>query len=246
MIKKVVQEKTVQKVVLARKTTLTFPSVLNPLALLHLLYKKRKNSTIFLIQFSKEKAFLGATPERLYKREKNVVVVDALAGTFSKKNVLDPTTLFSHTKEKEEFLFVKTGIEQTLSPLCRKLEWEKEDTLLETPYLYHFHNQLRALLKKPLSDQTLLSMLHPTAAIGGFPQKEALHFLQNYEPFKRGYYAAPLGWIDSKKTELFIGIRSALIENNLLHLYAGAGIVKNSEPEKEWNELESKIYNFLG
>ena len=87
----------------------------------------------------------------------------------------------------------------------------------------------------------LIKALHPTAAMGGFPTREALNFIAHHEAFDRGFYAAPIGISSFQQTDIKVAIRSALIQGDLIHLFAGAGISEGSNPEAEWNELEAKI-----
>jgi menaquinone-specific isochorismate synthase len=81
--------------------------------------------------------------------------------------------------------------------------------------------------------------------VGGLPKELALEFLTNQEPFYRGLYAAPLGWVSKSQSDLIVAIRSSLINNHNLTLFAGAGIVNGSDPLSEWEELEHKISQFL-
>ncbi|MEZ4744549.1 MAG: chorismate-binding protein [Calditrichia bacterium] len=88
-------------------------------------------------------------------------------------------------------------------------------------------------------------MLHPTPAVGGYPKDLALPKISELEPFDRGWYAGPIGWFSKNAAEFAVAIRSGMVYHNKLLLYAGAGIVPGSEPEKEWDELENKISNFM-
>jgi menaquinone-specific isochorismate synthase len=90
-----------------------------------------------------------------------------------------------------------------------------------------------------------LEKLHPTPAVGGFPTDRALRDIARLEPFDRGWYAGPLGWIAKDASQFVVGIRSGLTEGKRLHLFSGAGIVEGSVPEKEWEEIENKISDFV-
>lgn len=237
-----IKKKQLQKVVLARRTTLIFRKEINPFDILKHLKRKNLHATLFFIQFSKEVTFLGVTPEKLYSRHQNLLWIDALAGTSPRGKT---AALLHSMKQRKEFSLVKEFIQEKLATLCEEMHWQQEDTIVKTAHIQHLYNQLEARLKKNLSDQELIALLHPTPAIGGFPQHEALSYLRKKEPFERGHYAAPIGWLSSEETHLSIAIRSALIRGNEMHLFAGAGIVKNSHPQKEWNELDSKLSNFL-
>ncbi len=92
----------------------------------------------------------------------------------------------------------------------------------------------------------VLATLHPTPAVAGNPQDKAEAYLRRHEPFDRHLYAAPLGWVDYRGNGSFtVGIRSALLQGNHLRLYAGAGIVAGSNPQKEWAEVRLKLQTLL-
>jgi menaquinone-specific isochorismate synthase len=83
--------------------------------------------------------------------------------------------------------------------------------------------------------------------MGGWPRDHALDFIQTYEQTPRGWYAAPVGWIDHKLDGVFaVAIRSAVVQRNRAWLYGGAGIVADSKPEREWEETGWKFRPILG
>ena len=229
----------IEKVVLARRTTLAFKEKICPWELLSALRQRARNATLFGFQLTPEAAFIGATPEKLYSRDLRQVLSEAIAGTRLKGEV------GLGEKERREFDFVKTSIAAALSPLAHAVESQPQDRIIQTAGLEHFYNMLSANLKEHVSDADLLRALHPTAAIGGQPRKEALQFLAGHEPFDRGWYASPIGWIGPEGAEMAVGIRSALVRGCEVHLFAGAGIVSGSDARKEWEELEHKIAQFL-
>ena len=107
--------------------------------------------------------------------------------------------------------------------------------------LVHLHTPITAALgdRHPLA---VAEALHPTPAVAGLPRREAMGWLRHLEPFSRGRYAAPIGWIDSEgETELRVAIRSGVLRHDRLELTAGAGLVKGSEPERELQEIALKL-----
>lgn len=90
-----------------------------------------------------------------------------------------------------------------------------------------------------------MSYLHPTPAVGGFPREAALREIAALEPFDRGWYAGPIGWVGKDAAEFAVAIRSGLVAGDRVNLYSGAGIVPGSSPDKEWEEIENKIGNFI-
>ena len=117
-------------------------------------------------------------------------------------------------------------------------------TIKEAGNVAHLHSIFEGRLKAGLGDEELIQALHPTPAMGGFPQKNAYDWIVREEVFDRGSYSAPIGWVSPKASHLVVGIRSLFIDGKKMHLFSGAGIVGSSFAEKEWEELENKIKPF--
>jgi menaquinone-specific isochorismate synthase len=230
-----IQSEQLDKVVLARRSTYSAKG--DPLSLLSSL--PQKGGILFAIQIREGATFLGVTPERLYRRVGRTIETEAVAGT--RKLGTDPRELLDDPKERQEFLFVKESIQTALSPLCEEVSFDKEDQILQTPNVIHLYNCFSAELCRGVTDAEILEALHPTAAMGGTPRLSALEYLARHEPFERGWYASPIGYLSARSAEFAVGIRSALVEGEHLHLFAGAGIVEGSAAENEWTELENKV-----
>jgi menaquinone-specific isochorismate synthase len=110
----------------------------------------------------------------------------------------------------------------------------------------HLRSKVRGTLEDGVTDAALLDAMHPTPAVGGHPRSEALEQIRTLEPFDRGWYAGPVGWIGQEASEFAVGIRSGLVRGRTLALFSGAGIVAGSVPEEEWAEIEQKIGDFTG
>ncbi len=206
---KCIQEGLLKKAVLARVTTFSFEEVLNPWDILRMLLSSTKNATVFALSMAPGALFLGASPERLYRRSGRTLLTEAIAGTCP-LSASDEELLTSH-KDLHEFGIVKEGISAVLSPLTTALSWRSEDSLIKTTAVKHLYNAMSARLKDDISDQHLIEALHPTPAMGGAPREAALKWITITEPFNRGLYAAPIGWMDETSAEFAVGIRSALI-----------------------------------
>jgi menaquinone-specific isochorismate synthase len=226
-----------RKIVLARQTTLTFDGPIDPLELLKGLMSFGNDTSLFMVQLDPTTAFLGASPEKLFSRFERRISTEALAGT------IDLTEKWS-PKEFEEVNAVRTFLQKQLLPCCQDLHWGSPE---ERPFgnLRHLYQKLDGMLKTKISDKMLISRLHPTPALGGFPRDLTMNYLKSVEPFNRGWYGAPIGLVSEKETDLAIAIRSMLVSENQLHLFSGAGVVKGSEPAKEWEELDRKIQHVL-
>jgi len=236
------------KVVLSRRTDFAFEHPPNPYAILRHL-KNSESTTLFSFQFEKEEAFIGASPETLYRKEDREIKSAAVAGTRPRGNTPEESLRFSQEllddqKEQHELNIVKNYIYQALSPLCHSLYIENQ-SLIRTATVQHPCYLLRGALRNSISDRDLIQTLHPTPAIGGAPKDRAIEEITKRENFDRGWYAAPVGWITERQSHHVVAIRSALIQKNWMTLFAGAGIVKGSSPSSEWNELEQKICQYF-
>ncbi len=239
-----------KKTVLARKVELAFSTPLNPVALLSFLKNMSAGRYAFLFQFDSCCAFVGSSPERLYKRHGRHILSEAVAGTRSRgKEAQDDlqlaTELMNSDKEQREHDFVLHTIESTLKPLCDLLEVEQKKGLLKLKEGQHLITHFNGELNDNVTDAQLLAALHPTPAVGGCPLQEALHAITIAEPFKRGWYAGVIGAVGLKDVDFAVGLRCGRTHHHHLALYSGVGIVAGSEPEMEWQEVEYKISHFL-
>ena len=121
-----------------------------------------------------------------------------------------------------------------------------EPEVLQLSNIQHLYTPIEGTLRKANGVLPILEVLHPTPALGGVPRKEAMEFIRESEPVPRGWYAAPIGWIDCDLDGAFnVAIRSAVSQDNRVWLYSGAGIVGKSIPEKEWDETSLKFKPML-
>jgi menaquinone-specific isochorismate synthase len=239
----------IDKLVLGRKTTLKFTSPLSAWPILCHLNAKAKHATLFAFQLSARHCFLGATPEKLFEREGCHINTDAIASTrprgkSTEEDILYEKELLTNPKEQKEFEIVKDYLDAALSTLSDQMQWENSDCVLKTWHVQHLYNRISGRLKNAISDADLIRFLHPTPALGGYPRKQALDYLDKIEPFERGWYGAPVGVIGQSGARLYVAIRSALIQEHFLHLFAGTGLVEGSIAKQEWEELEQKVRPF--
>lgn len=241
------EEGSTEKIMLARRTTIEFEAPFDPMLIL-LRHPYPENATYrFYFEPEEGSAFLSFTPERLYRRDGRTLLTEALAGTCSKeeRELSDEhasAALLASEKDIREHRFVKDMIQRELGPACSRIQMEDEVQVLQLNRLAHLYARCTAELKPECSgDRELLSILHPTPAVGGVPKEEAMRRILELEPFSRGWYAGPVGWISRDSSELAVGIRSALVRSAMACLYSGAGLVRGSDPELEWDEVEQKI-----
>lgn len=225
------------KVVLARRTEFLLSHSPSPWSLLLRLAEEVSEGTLFGLRLDAETAFFGITPETLFRREGTDFFTEAIAGTRKSGEEAD---LLSSKKEEREFSSVSDFLEETLSSLCTFYQIGQKKVRKAGPLL-HLCREFRGKLRDGISDRELLLACHPTPAVGGRPREEALSFLREQELVERGWYAGAIGFATKERSQFSVGIRSALLKKNQLHLFAGTGIVEGSKPKKEWEELGTKI-----
>ncbi len=244
------EDGTLHKIVLARKAVFQCGAALDPLALLARLKAITPNSFHFCFQPEHGLAFIGATPERLYGRASRTIKSEAIAGTRPNGATPDETARAGHEllnseKDIREHVFVREQIQQRLAAVCSTLDVAPEPAVLKLTRRQHLWTPIEGWLQDDVDDADILSRLHPTSAVGGEPTTAAMRYIAQLEPFDRGWYAGPLGWIERDSAEFAVAIRSGLVDGAQLALYSGAGIVPGSTPQSEWDEIENKISDFV-
>jgi menaquinone-specific isochorismate synthase len=242
-------DRQLDKIVLARQSILTFTSNLQPQSLLRSLKPNNFHSYHFCFQIDPTTAFIGTSPERLYYRQDRLLKTEAIAGTRQRgdSDRLDrelSDLLRNSPKDIHEHQLVVNNLKGILTELCHSVTVDRELTILKLNKVQHLYTQCQGTLKSDLTDADILPKLHPTPAVGGVPRTPALKLIQELEPFERGWYAAPVGWVGNDEAEFAVAIRSGLIDRDRLLLFAGAGIVRGSQSEEEWAEIENKIRHF--
>ncbi|NBC19318.1 MAG: isochorismate synthase [Bacteroidetes bacterium] len=241
---------TLDKVVLAREADFTMEAALPPVTLLQKLRAATSECFHFLMQPTDGTAFLGATPERLFERDGRIVRSEAVAGTRPRgTSVQDDarlrTELFESDKDRREHTFVRRSIEERLAALSTDLQVDDEPSEMKLARGRHLVSHLEGQLRDGVTHFDLMQQLHPTPAVGGYPHEQALAAIRTQEPFDRGWYAGPVGWMSKDAAEMAVAIRSGLVHDRHLALYSGAGIVEGSTPDGEWDEIEHKLSDFM-
>lgn len=228
----------VKKVVAARRVTLVLEDAPAPAAVLQRLGDEHPEATRFLLRVGK-RSFVGATPERLLSLDGLTISTEAVAGTA-------PEALGAELRESEKDLaehrHVVDALAATLTGLGARLPELPAPELKSHGQLVHLTTPIEATLPAPRHVLDLVEQLHPTPAVGGVPRAAALALIAREEQEARGWYAAPLGWVDERGNgEFVVALRSALFDENEVHLYAGAGIVDASDASREFDETELKL-----
>lgn len=238
--------KELNKVVISREIKIKCDGSINTESILQNLLKQNANSFIF--SYCKDgKNFLGATPEILIQKEKNNVLSYAIAGTVlrsDKEDEHEKKRLLIDTKNRHEHQIVIDSIVNSMKNFTDELVVD-ETKILVLKNLYH----LQTCIHGKNTNRTLLQwvkLMHPTPALGGNPVNKALELIKDHEKHERGLYAAPIGIIDENGDGIFVvGIRSALIEKNIVYAYSGCGIVDKSNCESEYIETTNKLKTII-
>ncbi|MEH2281318.1 MAG: isochorismate synthase MenF [Nostoc sp.] len=208
------------------------------------------NCYIFSTSNGKGQNFIGASPERLISINNQQLITDALAGSAPRgktpaEDAANANRLLNSEKEKHEHSLVLDFITQRLSQLGL-LPQILAPRLRQLSNIQHLWTPISAVVPANIHPLKIVGQLHPTPAVAGAARDVACAEIRLYESFERGLYAAPLGWIDSQgNCEFIVGIRSALIDGDRARLYAGAGIVAGSDPDKEFAEVQLKLQALL-
>ena len=197
-----------------------------------------------------QSAFFGATPERLVSLRGRTVATDALAGTTGRgetpaEDEWLARELMADAKNTHEHDLVADTIGEQLAPFAASVS-VGERGIRRLATVQHLHTPITAELAADTHVLSLVEALHPTPAVGGLPPERALETIRETEPFDRGWYAAPIGWIDAAGNGTFaVGLRSAVATRRRATLFAGVGIVADSDPDREWDEVELKFRPML-
>lgn len=244
-----IEHGSLEKIVLARKAVHDFSTPVVASAMMARLERVTRNCFHFCLQPSATSAFLGTTPERLFRRQGRQLRTEVIAGTRSRgssegEDLLLGTELLCSPKDQLEHDIVRRFLRERLQRIADDLHVEPHAVLLKLERKQHLHSPATATLREGVSDAEILGALHPTPAVGGAPSEVARRQIPRLEPFRRGWYAAPVGWVGEDAAEFAVAIRSGLLRGPCVSVYSGAGIVSGSDPAEEWAEIENKISDF--
>jgi isochorismate synthase len=239
-----------EKVVLAREIRVESHAAHDPAAVFAALRELFPSCFCFCCG-TPEAAFVGASPELLVRRNGAGAATVALAGTTGRS--ADPAVddhlgerLLHSDKNRSEHRIVVERIERGLGRLSVWVESAPEPGLIKVANVQHLATPIRAQLADSHGAVELAGLLHPTPAVGGEPSEVAAAAIDELEGMDRGWYAGPVGWVDSAEDgEFCVALRSGLIRDRTAHLYSGAGIVADSDPAAELAETELKLAAML-
>jgi menaquinone-specific isochorismate synthase len=190
---------------------------------------------------------VGATPELLIRRTGGDIESLVLAGTTARGDTpaddrARAARLFASAKDREEHRYAAEMVRDALTPLCADLTVPAEPELLTLPNVTHLASPLRGRLAADRSVLDVVAALHPTPAVCGTPTDIAMDLIRELEGMDRGRYAGPVGWVDARGDgEWGIALRCAEIDGTRARLFAGCGIVADSDPDAELAEARTKF-----
>lgn len=233
------------KVVLARSVEATAHGSLSVFELLRNLRTAHTGSFVFGY-WRNASAFVGASPERLVRLDGRSVRASSLAGTVRRgvdqaEDEKLAAQLVASSKDQAEHAAVRNALRAKLAEVCDDVVAALSPALLTLPHVHHLHTAVTGRLRSDNSLLDLVGRLHPTPAVGGSPRGKALEFIQNYEQLDRGWYAAPVGWVGRDAGEFAVALRSGVITGTEATLFAGCGIVADSDPDQELAESILKL-----
>lgn len=239
-----------EKVVLARSLMLQAEGAFNHEAILRGLLEEQLDTYVFAIDKA-HSCFIGATPERLIKHQQQQLLTLSLAGSIARGDTAvedeDLASFLSHDmKNLHEHKLAVDMIKSAMLELCEQVEAPDAPIIRKLKDIQHLATPISGIIKEGVTLLQAVEALHPTPALGGMPRESAIETIRRLEHMDRGWYAAPIGWMNTElEGEFAAAIRSALLLENTAYLFAGCGIVGDSDPLSEYKETALKFTPML-
>lgn len=246
----------VDKVVLARRVVAEAEAPFDVDAIYQRLCAVNPGAFIYQLDLPRHKAgsapvLLGASPELVLGSKGGAVESAPLAGSIPRHSdaELDHELglgLMRSQKDLHEHRLVVRAVGEQFRRHCAPISVPAAPDLVQTPVIWHLGSRISGSLRAGVNPMQLAYALHPTPAVSGWPQKAAQRSIAELENFDRGYYAGLVGWMDAEGNgEWALALRCGVIDGARAQVFAGAGIVADSEPEKEHAETAAKLRTFL-
>ena len=223
------------KIVFSKKITLKRPNS-NYVSIFKNILDSYNEAFCYFFYTPKEGVWMGASPELLFKKEKNSILTMALAGT--KFNISSEWG----NKEYSEQKIVQDELIENLRPLCSSVSFGETETV-SAGKIQHLKTSFKGTTQA--STIKLVNALFPSSAIAGYPRKTALELISKYELHERSFYSGFLGTCKGSNSYFFVNLRCLNIKDDKISLYVGSGITKDSDPDNEWIEILKKSETML-
>ena len=240
---------TLTKIVLKRKKIIEFQNTIHPLHVFEKVYSPNSECYKIFVQDNPSQGFISLTPETLFSLTNNRTInTMSVAGSVPRGTSKAEETQFEEelkhsTKLIHEQNVVTDEINKRLQSIAEDVQTSELD-IMKLQYIQHRANYIKAELNNDKSFLDIITTLHPTPAVGGSPNNLALNAIASLEKDTRNNYAAPIGFATLEYSEWAVGLRSAIINNKTVTVFAGCGVVTGSIPEAEWLETENKMRPF--
>lgn len=245
-----IREGRLDKVVLVRQIGLTSEDRFDLGQIIHQLLTEQTDTYVFAVDHGNS-CFVGATPERLIEKQGNELRSLALAGSIARGGSDEEDEqlgqfLLNDVKNLREHMLTVQMVKSVMNELCSQVKTPETPILYKLKDIQHLATPISGYARNGTSLLKVVSKLHPTPALGGMPVETAIEEIRRLEPLNRGWYAAPIGWINRQQDGEFVAaIRSALVQNNEAMLFAGCGIMGDSHPLSEYEETTLKFRPML-
>ena len=240
------------KVVLSRLMDIVAEQPVDIPALMQRIVAQNPNSYHFHLPLPQGGSLVGASPELMLRKQGRDFSSCPLAGSArrdadAQRDRAAGDTLMHSAKDRHEHKLVTDAMRDVLQPRSRLLSVPSTPSLLTTATLWHLATQIDGeALDERENALSLACLLHPTPALSGFPHKRAQQLIQTLEPFERQLFGGIVGWCDEQGNgEWVVTIRCGTVHGARVRLFAGAGIVADSQPESEWRETGVKLDTML-
>lgn len=246
----------VEKVVLARRVRVSADRSFDTEAIFNRLCALNQSAFVYQLNLPERPnqeppVLLGASPELVLKSANGAVQSAPLAGSIPRVSSTEfderrSQNLLRSQKDLHEHAVVVRAVGEQFRRHCTEISVPGQPKLVKTPVIWHLGSKISGLLRAGIHPIQLAYALHPTPAVSGWPQKASQRAIAELEDFERGFYAGLIGWIDAEGNgEWALTLRCGLIQGNRAQVFAGAGIVENSNPEAEHTETKTKLRTFL-
>ncbi|MFN8016284.1 MAG: isochorismate synthase [Acidimicrobiia bacterium] len=239
---KYIENGEVSKVVLARQLKMVSDTAINKRILFLELLDSQPDCYVYSIN-----NFVGASPELLLEKFDDTIKLQPMAGTRKRHARInddeqDLADLRTNTKDTFEHKVVVEDIVAKLNKISKNVFYPENPSVIKLPHVAHLATNISAIVDKNIDIIDLINIIHPTPAVAGVPTAKALEIIDELEDFDREIYAAPIGWFDSDLNgQSALALRCAKVIKETATLFAGVGIVKGSDPIKEWDETKAKL-----
>lgn len=250
LVEELKNSRELKKVVMARELLVTAKDEIAPETVLENLLKEQPDSYTFAFE-ADDSCFIGASPERLVKKEGSTLYSAGVAGSTARGKTAEEEKLLgdkllADEKNLIEHQYVVDMIRSAMEQVCSELHIPERPVLMKMRDIQHLYTPVTGKVRDGRSLLKMVELLHPTPALGGFPKRGAVEKIREIERMDRGFYGAPIGWIDEHGNgEFAVAIRSGLVRGRKAHLFAGCGIVKDSDAESEFIETRIKFRPML-